>query len=982
MKGIVLCCAMAACGAGAAELAAGWTHSVAVRDGQVWTWGDNAYGQLGQPDAGRALSPRPVSGLEGVTAVSAAWHTLAVTSDGQVYAWGRNDTGQLGNGRFGIGEKSYEPARVEGLEDIVAVAAGWDHSLALARDGKVYAWGCRSHGQLGDGVHETGASVAQPQAVPALTDVKRVAAGGQHSLALRKDGTVYAWGGNWNGQLGNGKVGKKSHSAVPQPVVGPDGKGVLTGIVDIAAGGLHSVAVASDGTVYAWGYNGTGQVPEGGRGGFWETKGKRDVGVPTAALANGRPAKTFNGGAAVAAGYESTYVLDKEGRVHAAGWSMYGEQSSGAVGGGNRDALWPAVTGRAITWQTPPPGVWQPGLIYLYTDQGHLDKGVKDMETIDVFSGAPVKVGKKADAGVQSGSVSRNADNVETMAALVYPTQAQAGKPLKCLLTRLMFGVHDGDDDFATKVRLRWTNVESGEIIDLPLELGERAGAGILPQLGGVVEVVGGMHHALARDRDGTVWAWGHNGFGQVGDGSVNDGTVAQRLADFDASAAALPRQREVLQQTDNRPPRGKFINVRERGVKGDGIALDQEALQKVIDECSQSGGGTVWLPPGHYLTGTLFLRGKVRLHLSAGATILAATNRDHFTGRALIQADDVSGISITGAGVIDARGAFVGARDWRHYCIHMTNCRDVLLEGVSTVNSGSWTQHYIRCLGLTIRGVTVRSVLPGRNNDGIDLSGCENVRIEKCTVISDDDAIVVKSQTGDRENRNIEVIDNVCHTYRGAFKLGTETRGAYSNIVCRELACYGSKAIELYSVDGSEVQDIVVENVRAHDALVALNIRLGSRLRKEYWAKGLEPKVGFLRDIRILDVEGNTATRAWRDLLLEHKIAGAEWATGRPEKCYDSCISGLPGHFVENVKIEKLDIRVPGGVETVPDAAKLPERPEVYPHAGNFGTLSAHGIFVRHAKDVTIRKTRFKTEQPDARPPFATHNAPGFSVE
>jgi len=973
---------MMAWGAGAAELAAGWTHSVAVREGRVWTWGDNAYGQLGQPDAGRALRPRPVQGLENVVDVSASWHTLAVTRDGQVYAWGRNDAGQLGNGRFGIGEKTDKPARVEGLTGIIAVAAGWDHSLALSKDGKVYAWGSQSHGQLGDGVRQTGVPVAKPQAVPGLEGVTMIAAGGQHSLALGKDGKVYAWGSNWNGQLGAGKVGQGTHSATPRAVAGPEGKGVLAGIVSIAAGGLHSVAVAADGTVYAWGYNGTGQVPEGGRGGFWGTKGKRDVREPAVALANGRPPKKFKNGAAVAAGYEATYVLDKEGRVSAAGWSMYGELASGVTGGGNRDVLCPSVAGRPVTWQNPPPGIWQPGLIYRYTDEAHAKDGLKDLETVDVFTGKPVQVGRRAVRGLQNGSISRNKDNVETTAAMIYPAQAEVGKPLTCLLTRLMFGAHEGDNDYARDVRLRWTNVESGEVIDLPLDLGARVASGVMPQLAGVVEIASGLHHALARDRDGAIWTWGHNGFGQLGDGSVNDGPVARKLADFDEKAAALPRKREARQKTDSRPPRGVYVNVRERGVKGDGITLDQEALQRVIDECSASGGGTVWLPPGTYLTGTLFLRNNVRMHLSAGATILAATNRDHFTGKALIQADDVGGIAITGAGVIDARGSFVGARDWRHYCIHMTNCRDVLMEGVSTINSGSWTQHYIRCIKLTIRGVKVRSLLPGRNNDGIDLSGCEDVRIEKCTVVSDDDAIVIKSQTGDRENRNIEVIDNLCHTYRGAFKLGTETRGAYSNIVCRNLTCYGAKALELYSVDGSEVQDIRIEKVRAHDALVALNIRLGARLRKEYWAQGVEPKVGFLRNISVCDVTGNVASRAWRDLLLENEIPDAEWATSRPEQAYDSCISGLPEHVVENVTVEKMTIRIPGGTGIVPDAATLPERPEAYPHAGNFGLLPAHGIFVRHARDVAIRKVKVKTEAPDVRPPFASYDAPGFSVE
>lgn len=503
----------------------------------------------------------------------------------------------------------------------------------------------------------------------------------------------------------------------------------------------------------------------------------------------------------------------------------------------------------------------------------------------------------------------------------------------------------------------------------------------MLPSLSNIVEIAGGTHHAVARDRDGGIWAWGHNAFGQLGDGSTHDGTVAQRLSAFDEQTTALPRKPEARTAMDNQPPPAPFVNVREHGVKGDGITLDQTALQRVIDKCSESGGATLWLPPGDYLTGTLRLRNNVRLHLNAGATILAATNRDHFNGKALIQGDDVTGIAITGAGVIDARGSFVGARDWRHYCLYLRNCRNVLLEGVSTINSGSWTQHYIRCRNLTIRNVLVRSLLPGRNNDGIDLSGCAEVRIEGCTVISDDDAIVIKSQSSARENRNIKVINNVCHTYRGAFKLGTETRGAYSNIVCRALTCYGSKAIELYSVDGSESSDIAVEDVRAHDALVALNIRLGARLRPSYWAKDLEPQVGFMRRIRICDVTGNTAARAWRDLLLEHDIPDGEWATGNSERAYDSCISGLPGHLVEDVLIEKLNIRVPGGAIAVRDAATLPERPDAYPHAGNFGTLSAYGLFVRHAKDVIVRDTRFTPELPDARPPFATHDAPGFSV-
>ncbi|MCK5801654.1 MAG: hypothetical protein KAI66_02420, partial [Lentisphaeria bacterium] len=853
----------------AVDLAAGWTHSVAVREGRVWTWGDNAHGQLGQPDAARSLRPRPVAGLRNVVAVAASWHTLALTAEGHVYAWGRNTYGQLGNGKYGIDEKERKPVRVEGLEGIVAVAAGWDHSLALSRVGTVYTWGSRSHGQLGDGVRETGRPAPRPVLVPSLTNVTAIAGGGSHSLALRKDGTVYAWGSNWNGQLGNGTLGGDTHSAVPQPVSSVDGTGALTGVVGIGAGGLHSVVVTADGQVHAWGYNGTGQIPSGTRGGFWQSRGQRNIPGPVAALAGGTEDRVA-GAIAVAAGYESTYVLTGDGGVLAAGWSTYGELGTGSYGG-SRDKLFPVVTGRRIIWQNPPPGRWQPSLHYRYTDRGHADTGVTDLEVIDEFDGPALVVADDPTAGLRDGRIGRNANFVETQASLVYPARAEAGKPVSFLFSRLMFGAHAGDDDFATDVRLRWTNVKSGAVVDLPIGDGTHAVEGVLPPLGRIVTIASGIHHVLVRDRAGGIWAWGHNGYGQIGDGSVSDCTVARKLAPFDESARPLPPTPKPEPVVDSKPPEGKVVSVREHGATGDGITLDQPALQRIIDECGAKGGGIVWFSPGTYRTGTLELRDGVRIHLSAGATILASTNREHYPRSALIRAAGVRNIAITGQGVIDGQGRFAGARDWRHNCIKMENCRDVLLEGIRTINAGSWTQHYVRCIGLTIRNVMVRSLRPGRNNDGIDLSGCENVLIESCTVISDDDAIVIKSQRAERVNRNIKVIGNTCHTYRGAFKLGTETRGVYENILCRNLTCYGSKAVQLYSVDGSETSGIVVENVRGHDALVALNIRLGARLRPYYWDKDLVPEIGFLRNIRIRNIEVDIGEKSWREILLEH---------------------------------------------------------------------------------------------------------------
>jgi len=966
--------------AAAADIAAGWSHSVAIKEGRVWSWGDNTDGQLGQPDADRALLPRPVPELNNVIAVAASRHTLALTSDGKVYAWGNNRYGQLGNGHFGLNEKELRPIQVAGLTDIAAIAAGWDHSMALSRNGTVYSWGSRSHGQLGDGTCKTGQPAPTPIPVPGLTDIRSIAAGGQHSLALRRDGTLYAWGNNWNGQLGREKSNSERHSATPRPVIGTDGKGSLKNVMSIAAGAFHSAAVMKDGQIYAWGYNGSGQVPIGARGSFWGTKGQVSVHGPAVAASGGSKGTPLRS-QSVAAGKESTYVLTAEGTVLSAGWSMYGELGDGSYGG-NRDTLGSVISGREVIWKNPQPGSWQPALVYLYTDLGHVDTGVKDMEVVDAFNESPLIVGGNPAEGSHHSKVRRNAGYVEMEASLIYPAQVETSQPVACLLTGLTFGSHAGDNDFATHVRLRWTNTKTKEIVDIPLSSDKCVYAGNVPPLSNIVTLAGGMHHALARDRNGDIWTWGHNGFGQVGNGSVKDCTMAQKLDHFNESSLPFPPEPQSVQKPDFNPPEGKMINVRDYGAVGDGIALDQQALQKAIDECGRQGGGIVWFPPGTYRTGNLEMRNGVRLHLNAGSVILASTNCEHYPKRAMISASGQSRIAITGKGIIDGQGHFTGARGWRHNCILMENCQDIRIEGISTINSGAWTQHYIRCIGLIIKDATVRSLRPGRNNDGIDLSGCENVRIEGCTVISDDDAIVIKSQTADRVNRNIEAINNICHTYRGAFKLGTETRGRYENIVCRDLTCYGSKALELYSVDGSESSNIVVENVKAYDALIALNIRLGARLRSSYWDKGLEPRPGFLRNIRISNIDAEIGTKSWREILLEHNIPDAEWANGKPEAPYDSCISGLPGHLVEDVVIDNMKVRVPGGETVIPDAAQLPERPDVYPHAGNFGTLPAFGLFIRHARNINIRNAVFETVQPDARPPIASSDVQGLVVE
>ena len=248
---------------GVVAIAAGMNHSLALKeDGTVWAWGYNAHGQLGIGTTDAPLIPVQVHGLSGVVAIAAgSLHSLALMADGTVWAWGYNGDGELGDGTR---TTQRMPVLVRSLRGVVAIAAGGGHSLALQADGTVWAWGYNAYGGCGDGLDDTARPTIRVTPVPVthLSGVVAIAAGGGHCLALRADGTVWAWGLNTGtplpapggGQLGDGTL---THRSTPVQVVG------LCEVVGIAAGGGHSLARTADDAVWAWGVNVYGQLGDG-----------------------------------------------------------------------------------------------------------------------------------------------------------------------------------------------------------------------------------------------------------------------------------------------------------------------------------------------------------------------------------------------------------------------------------------------------------------------------------------------------------------------------------------------------------------------------------------------------------------------------------------------------------------------------------------------------------------------------------------------
>ncbi|MCU6790768.1 S-layer homology domain-containing protein [Paenibacillus sp. WQ 127069] len=222
-------------------------HTLALDgDGQVWAWGKNDNGELGDGTTSQRTSPVQVNGINHVTAIAAGgYFSLALKDDGTVWAWGLNDNGQLG---IGSTAQQISPIQVPGLSHVTAVAAGGNHSLALDADGNIWAWGQNSYGAVGDG---TRTNRTIPVQIAGLSNMTTIAGGGFHSLAITNDGSVWTWGYNNYGQLGDGTTTQRNS---PVKVSG------LSKIKAIAGGGFHSYAMKSDGTVWSWGFNGSGEL--------------------------------------------------------------------------------------------------------------------------------------------------------------------------------------------------------------------------------------------------------------------------------------------------------------------------------------------------------------------------------------------------------------------------------------------------------------------------------------------------------------------------------------------------------------------------------------------------------------------------------------------------------------------------------------------------------------------------------------------------
>ena len=459
-------------------------------------------------------------------------------------------------------------------------------------------------------------------------------------------------------------------------------------------------------------------------------------------------------------------------------------------------------------------------------------------------------------------------------------------------------------------------------------------------------------------------------------------------------------------------------LSLGARAATFDVKAFDRDAINKAIDAAAAAGGGTVYLPAGTYVTGSIRLRSNITLQLEHGTVIEASPDVtaydaaepnqwDRFQDfghshwhNSLIWGDGLENVSIVGPGLITGKALGRERGGGGDKAIALKLCHNVTLRDFSVLTGG----HF----GILVTGVdnlTIDNLMIDTNRDGMDIDSCRNVRISNTSVNApNDDAIVLKGSHGlgfarSTENMTItnvlvsgyEIGSLLDGTYKrtvkqapdrdgptGRIKIGTESEGDFRNIAISNVVFDRSRGLALETVDGAHVEDIAISNITMRDVSNApIFIRLGNRMRAPEGTP-----IGSVRRVSISNVVAYDA-----------------------DPRYGSIISGIPSHDVEDVRLSDIRIMYRGGL-TLDQVAKqpvdlvntfffrasggvpprepfdTPEREKEYPEPSMFGLLPAYGFFIRHAKGIELTNVEVGFMQEDRRPAFVLDHVIGADFQ
>ena len=446
-------------------------------------------------------------------------------------------------------------------------------------------------------------------------------------------------------------------------------------------------------------------------------------------------------------------------------------------------------------------------------------------------------------------------------------------------------------------------------------------------------------------------------------------------------------------------------INAVDEGIIGDGSTLNTQKIQAAIDRCSKHPeGGRLIFSKGIYVTGSLWIKSNVEIHLEKGAVIKGSANPRDYDGfvdvdknlkgkhpnlnhpqLALIRGEKADKISFTGKGLIDGNGRKLAiqvdsiqhvttdkspynhnrpSEFYRPQLFHLSECTNLTILSLQLKNSACWGVTLNKCEHIRIEHVHLVNRAYW-NNDGFDISDCKHVYLNDCYVNSADDAFCLKSHSRTTFNDDILIENCTAISSASAVKFGTASMGGFKNITIRNMKVKDTfrSAIALESVDGGILENVLVENIEAKNTGNAIFVRLGKRACE---------KPGIVRNIIIRNL---TAEIPFGTLTpdLAYDMRGPE--IGGFYNPFPAPISGIPGHCIENITLENIKISYPGrssnGIAYVPTTGwkKVPEHEGNYPEYSMFSELPSWGFFFRHVRGLHLKNIQLRTREYDFRP-------------
>ena len=366
------------------------------------------------------------------------------------------------------------------------------------------------------------------------------------------------------------------------------------------------------------------------------------------------------------------------------------------------------------------------------------------------------------------------------------------------------------------------------------------------------------------------------------------------------------------------------LLNVCSYGVVGDGKTNNPQNIAKVIEIAAQMGGGTIYFPPGEYVTGTIELRDNMTLYLDSGAVILGSENPEDYpmiTKEALkgynreghsglIKAFKCKNVTIKGHGVVDGRGEKWWKNpknEHRPRAIQPIMCDNVLIDGITIRNSAMWTVHPVCCNNVTINGITIKNPADSPNTDGINPESCSNVHISNCTIDVGDDCLTLKSGTEDDLLQKQYACENIVVTNctmlngHGGVVIGSEMSGGVRNVTISNCVFSGTDRgirIKTRRKRGGCIEDVIISNILMDKVLVPFVIN------GYYQCGGASPDDMSLFSLEKLPVSDNTPVIRninISNIRAKNVTASAGYIYGIPEQ-------PVEGLTLSNYSVEMLD--------------------------------------------------------------------------